>query len=246
MYAVGVILAAVLLVVVPLVLIFYSAPTCFDGKQNQKESAVDIGGPCAALDNEDIIPHALLWSRAFLVRSGEYAATAYIENPNRSAAAINVPYRFSFYDANNILVAERNGSVSIVPGAITPVHETQIPSGNRMISRTFFEFLQIPAWTQAGNPAAALTVSNIRVSDDGVPKVSVSVHNTDVDSRTDITYVVTLFDVLGNSFASSKTIISELGGGESKHLTFTWPHSFEASAARVDVLPIMAPVVEKL
>lgn len=244
-YASGVILFFAVVVGVPLALYLYRAPTCFDGKQNQGETAIDLGGPCQALDSERVASETVLWSRAFPVRPGEYAAVAYIQNPNRDAAALLVPYRFSLYDSANVLVAEREGVVTIMPGGITPVYEGKITTGNRVVARTFFELTGSVNWVRAGNPAAALLTSNTKVTaDSATPTIAVDVRNTDVSARKQVAIVAVVFDSLGNAFAASRTLIPELAGDEEKHIVFTWPDSFAANPVRTDIIPVMVPELQ--
>lgn len=229
-----------LFVGVPIAYFLYQEPTCTDGAQNQGETAPDKGGPCDILDERAISPEALLFARAFPVREGEYGITAYVQNPNRGAGVASARYRFSVYDERNVLVAEREGVTSLQPGAITPIYEAGIRSGERAVSRTFFEFTGPLTWVKANGDADSLQVSGTRVSDiTGTPRVSATVTNTGIGELTDISYVATLFDTAGNAFASSKTVIPSLEGGESKAITFIWPRPFSVAPARIDVLPVM-------
>src|SRR3989344_7429415 len=81
-YILGIVLFFMVTVGIPAAIFLYKPPTCFDGKQNQEETAVDKGGPCLLLDERTLVPHAVVWSRSFEVRDGTYSAVAYIENPN--------------------------------------------------------------------------------------------------------------------------------------------------------------------
>ena len=77
--------------------------------------------------------HAVLWARSFLVRSvaeagaNDYTAVAYIQNPNEGAGVADVHYQFTFFDSQNVFVAQRDdGETPIMPGGVTPVIETSI------------------------------------------------------------------------------------------------------------------------
>jgi hypothetical protein len=245
LYASGVMLAVVAVAIIPVTKLLYHAPTCFDGIQNQGETLPDVGGPCSVLDVSSLRPQSVKWVRAFLVRPGEYAATAYIENPNKNAGVMSAPYHFSFYDANNILIAEKSGTTMIMPGAITPVYVSQIASGDRVIAHAFFEFTAPLVWIASHNAADALTVTNIRT--DGInqtPHVSADITNTAVTDQSRITYVATLFDGAGNAFASSQTILQSLAGGATSNIVFTWPSAFTTTPTRIDILPVMKPVAD--
>src|SRR3989344_828026 len=130
-YLLGIFLFFAVVLGIPTAIWLYEPPTCFDGTQNQGETALDKGGPCVLLDERTLSPSAILWSRAFSVRTGSYNALAYIENPNRDAGVRLVAYRFGLYDEKNVLVAERDGRTFVMPGGITPVFEGAIDTGNR-------------------------------------------------------------------------------------------------------------------
>src|ERR1043166_8328106 len=121
-------------------------PTCVDGQQNQGETAPDMGGPCPRVNVYSLSPSSVLWTRAFKIRNGAFSATAYIENPNEGAGIASIPYIFSLYDEQNVLVAERRGTTYIMPGGITPVYEGDIDTGNRIAVHAFFRFITNGQW----------------------------------------------------------------------------------------------------
>lgn len=219
-------------------------PTCNDGKQNQGETAIDKGGPCLILDERALAPTANLWSRSFRVRAGSYNAVAYIQNPNANAGAINVPYTFGLYDDQNVLVAERRGVVSIMPGVITPVFEGAIDTGNRVAVHTYLEFNRAPVWERLTNAADPIKVSSV-VSEnlDSTPRVSAIVENQSVADIKNIEFVAVLFDGAGNAFASSQTALDQLSGGEKRTIFFTWPDPLHTAIGRIDILPVVQPAV---
>lgn len=222
---------------------WYEPATCFDGIQNGGETAVDKGGSCELLDERALIPHAVLWTRPFMVRPGLFNAVAYIENPNQEAGVERVAYRIRLYDANNVLVAERVGETYIIPGAITPVFEGGIDTGFRVATRAFFEFTEPLVWHRLGGVAHTVTVSNKQLGAvDTVPRLDARVANTEPRDRKDLRMVAVVFDAAGNAFAASQTIVPLLEGKGNLQISFTWPVPFEREAARVDVLPLLAPV----
>lgn len=241
-YATGVILFLSIVIGIPLIIALYRPPSCIDGKQNQGETAVDMGGPCALLDVRTLSPHSVLWARSFQVRGGNYAAVAYIENPNKEAGVRAVPYRFGLYDENNVLVAERRGTAFIMPSGTTPVFEGAIDTGNRTVARTYFEFMDPLVWVRVENAASVLSISNKKMTDAALaPRLTASVENTSVASALNPSFVAVIFDPAGNAFAASATTFTRLAGGEKRELVFTWPDPFSKVAGRVDILPLLPP-----
>jgi hypothetical protein len=187
-------------------------------------------------------PYSVLWSRAFLARPGSYNAVAYVENPNKEAGVRSVYYRFRLYDDRNIVVAEREGVTSIMPGGITPVFEGGIEAGNRKAARAFFEFAEPPVWERLVDVASAFSINNKVVTDvDTTPRVTARVFNSSVDPILNPAFVVVVFDTAGNAFAASHTTLARLDGGEESELVFTWGGPFPQAVGRIDVLAVVPP-----
>ncbi len=217
--------------------------TCTDGIQNQNETAVDRGGLCPYLDEDALSPYAILWARSFRVRDGFYNATAYIQNPNPEAGVRRVAYRFGLYDARNVLIAEREGTTYIEPMGVTPVIESHIDAGSRIVSRTYFELIEPLLWERFKNPANSILIRSKDVSNiDSNPRLSAVAENSSVVRIDEPSFTAVLFDSAGNAFASSETRLNQIGAGESVTIVFTWPDSFPTQPAKIDVIPLLPPV----
>lgn len=218
-------------------------PTCTDGIQNQGETGIDIGGPCPLLDARSLQPESILWARSFKVRDGTYTALASIQNPNKNAGVVSARYKFSLYDAQNVLIAERAGESFIMPGDVTPIIESRIDTGNRIVAHTYFEFADSLVWEKMENTATVLSVGNKQFSDtDSSPRLSATARN---DAVTDVvfpSFIAVIYDSSGNAFAASQTQLDRLPAGASAPIVFTWPTPFAVQAARVDITPVLPPV----
>lgn len=244
LYITGVVLFFGTLIGVPLAMWWYEPATCFDRKLNGGETALDKGGPCVLLDERALIPHAVQWARSFPVRGGLWAAVAYIENPNESGGVRQVPYRFRLYDERNVLVAERQGATFIMPGAVTPIYEGGIETGNRSIGRTFFEFGSPLVWERMRSDAEAVIVTGKTISGERAePRVEAFAENTSVADIRDARFVAVIFDPQGNAIAASHTVIPVFRPGTREEIVFTWPDPIEGPVGRVDVIPLAAPTL---
>ena len=220
--------------------------TCFDGIQNQGETAVDKSGPCKLLDERTLTPHAILWARAFQVRDGSYSAVAYVENPNEKAGVALAPYRFRLSDDRNVLVAEREGSTFVMPGAITPVYEGAIDTGNRKVARAYLEFTAPLVWERLYDATRPIVVATKDLTDPGsAPRLAARIQNKGVADLRDIEFTAVVFDTAGNAFASSATLVDSLEDGEEKEIVFTWPDPFLYLPGRIDIIPLLAPRAEE-
>lgn len=242
-YVFGVVAFFALLVAIP-ALYWYSSiqETCFDGIQNQGETATDKGGPCKLLDERTLTPHAILWTRAVQVRDGTYSVVSYVENPNEAAGVSLAPYRFKLYDERNIIVAERTGSAYIMPGAITPVYEGAIDTGNRAVARAYLEFTAPLVWERLFDATRPIQIATKDLQNPGSsPRLTARVQNTGVSDLQDTEFIAVIFDTAGNAFATSATILTSLEGGEEKEIVFTWPDPFQYLPGRTDIIPLLAP-----
>jgi len=242
-YVAGVILFFVVGIALPAAYWYFSIPaTCQDGIQNQGETDVDRGGPCPLLDPRYIQPYAVLWTRSFKVRDGTYTAVASVQNSNRDAGVADARYKFSLYDAQNILIAERDGDTFIMPGAVTPVLESRIDTGNRVVAHAYFTFTQPLIWERMRNTASALSVDGKQLSQtDTTPNLSALAHNLSVADVLNPAFIAVVYDSNGNAFAASETRLDRLNAGTSAAILFAWPSPFAALAARTDIIPLLPP-----
>ncbi|MBI5457101.1 hypothetical protein HY971_00015 [Candidatus Kaiserbacteria bacterium] len=242
-YLTGVVLFFVVVIGGPVAYWYLSVPpTCNDGIRNQGETSIDKGGPCLVLDVQALQPHATLWARSFRVRDGSYNAVAYIQNPNKDAGVRAARYRFGLYDSKNILIAEKEGVMYIMPGAVTPVIEAKVDTGSRIVAHTYFEFTEPLVWERVKDNALAVTVNNKDISNiTADPRLSATVKNNGVASLTDVSFVAVIFDPAGNAFAASATALQRIDAGASSQVTFTWPDPFTIQPGRIDVIPLVAP-----
>lgn len=243
-YLGGVLLFFALVIGIPVAQYFLSAkPTCFDGIQNQGETAPDEGGPCQKLDPSQLSSYAVLWERSFQVRPGNYTSVAYIVNPNASAGISAVHYQFGLYDSDNVLVAQRDGETYLMPGGITPVLETNIDTGNRIAVHTYFQITDaVQDWERMQNPAASIAITDRQVSNsNGIPRITATAENTSFVPLSGVRFVVVVFDPNGNAIASSGTALSSLAPNDPQQITFTWPQGIGGTVGRVDITALLPP-----
>jgi len=243
-YLSGVILFFVVVIGVPIAYWYFSIPaTCFDGIQNEGETSVDRGGPCLLLDEHALQPYAILWARSFHVRDGSYNSVAYIQNPNQGAGVVAAQYKFGLYDAQNVLIAERDGVAAIMPGAITPIFEPDIDTGNRIVAHTYFEFTAPLSWERMTNAALPISINNKQMTNTATaPELTATVANSSVADVIGPAFVAVVFDSAGNAFAASATRLDRISAGASSQLVFTWPDPFTTQFGQIDIIPVVAPI----
>lgn len=218
------------------------APTCFDNKQNGKETGIDCGGNCLKACTLEVNEISILWARTFEVVPGRYNTVAYLENNNRNAVINSISYRFRFADKDNIYIGKREGTAYIPPSGKFAIFEPAIDLGNSVPVYTSFEFTQIPTWLQISEQKAnqlKLLISDIKLENqDSLPKLSATIKNNSLFQIPNINVITILYNQKGNAISASKTYLDVLSGEESSNLIFTWPQPFKEEVMIKEIIPI--------
>lgn len=225
------------LIALPTFLVVYEAPTCVDGKQNQGEFGVDCGGPCALLCEAEALQPIVRWQRVFPVTSGVFNAVAYIENPNLDSTAKDVPYRFRIYDAENVLVYEREGRAYIPPRKVFGIFEDGFLAGERTPVRALFEFTEQPVWVKTDYKEPDLRFLSRTLSEERTaPRLDAVLENRTLERILNIEVVAIVYDGAGNAIGASRTIVDSLPKSGTHSLVFTWPRPFSGAPSKTELL----------
>jgi hypothetical protein len=236
-YISGVIIFFLLVVVLPLGISLYKAPTCFDNKQNGDELGVDCGGVCTLLCPSQYVPLTVLWSRFSKVSDGVYNVLAYIQNQNINAGAANLNYSFKLYDKRGILLKERSGITFAPANKLMAVFEPDLITGNVEPARVEFSFTSNAIWLKQESKENSLSVSQSVISrEDTAPRLTFNLTNKSVKIIQQIEAIGIVYNAQGNTVAFSRTIVDMLAGGEIRPVSFNWPKPFVESQARTEIL----------
>lgn len=214
---------------------FYQSPTCFDGSQNGTERGVDCGGVCTRICLFDVKPPTVQWSRSFRVTESQYNAVVYIENNNLTAAAPEVPYVISLYDAQG-LITERSGSTILPSDSVYPVFEARIDTKGRVPIQTKIELGEITTWVQTDGGREQFTVQSRRLTGaDANPRLEAEVFNNALTGVKEVEVIATIFDAKGNALTASRTFIDDFAPRSSETAVFTWPEPIAKTLRSCDV-----------
>lgn len=91
--------------------------TCFDGQQNQDEQAIDCGGVCQAVCEENVTGADLEIKEMTFVPggNGQYDVLGKIYNPNDEIGAVSFAYTADLKDSSGKILASRSGASYILP-----------------------------------------------------------------------------------------------------------------------------------
>src|SRR4030042_2963142 len=126
---------------------FRAKPTCTDKVQNQGETGVDCGHPCAECEEIPDIEEIRILEKAILSgESGKFDALAKIENPNSQFGAANVSYSFSLLGEDGKIISKNEGKTFILPAETKYVLAFNMQSDAKPASLDFK--ISSSQWTQ--------------------------------------------------------------------------------------------------
>lgn len=242
-YSIFFVIALFVLAVIIVAIFPQKQPTCFDGIQNQGETGIDCGGPCTILCHADYASPTVLWTQwAKVESSGTYNLVAYAENPNLGVGAIDVPYSFKIYDANNILLYSATGTADIPASNNFVVFESGINVNDKVPARVDFEFSPGYTWQKVADLEQGLSaVSQPPIDTDTAPKLFATLTNNDLTEVDNIQSVAILYDTNGNAIAFSKTFTDSIAPGATADIAFTWPEPFTAPVYKTEIVSQVLP-----
>ena len=219
--------------------IFYEEPTCFDGVQNQSEEGVDCGGPCELLCAHQTVDVTVRWNRYFEVVPGIYNVVAYVENQNSHARTEGLRYKFTLYDREGAIIAEKINSIEFRPAEIIPIVENNLNTGALRPARMTFEIIEEPVWKRATPREPIIRVRNERLNVvDGSPRVEAVLENVGYRPVINLRAVVILYDSDSNAIGVSSTVVDQITDNQSRNILFTWPQNFQGEVARFEIIPL--------
>jgi hypothetical protein len=238
LFGIGAIVVAFLTVV--LISTFYKTPTCTDNIQNQNEQGIDCGGPCpylcTALEQSPIV----LFTQVLMV-GARTDIIAEVENKNATAAAKNISYTISLYNAKHALVQKINGEIDLPPGATEPVYIPGAYTGKQKVTSAFLSVDPTSAewFTLTKNSYIVPAVSNITKSGTvSNPRVEATIANPSFTAMNDLQVIIFIYDAKNNVIAASETIIPSLQGQGQAIAAFTWNNAFLGTPILLRFMPI--------
>lgn len=237
---IGAVITAFLTII--LISVFYKSPSCTDGRQNQGESGIDCGGPCAYFCAGQKYPPTVLFTKAIQNRDGRTGVISIVENKNADAAAKNIQYRITLYGAGQSLIQQVTGTLDLPPGASVPVYIPNIASGKQKIVNSFLDIVapSVRWFSMPIDERIIPTVSSI--NQDGttsLPRITATLTNTSANALVNIKTIVVVHNEKGDVIAASATVMPIIYAQSNATATFTWNEAFSSTPAYIEVVPIV-------
>ncbi len=237
----GIIIVLVFIVALIAIPTFYRAPSCTDGKQNQKEDGIDCGGPCTYLCYALLDEVKPRFTRAILNSSSLVDVVSYIDNPNANEAARGVEYTVELFNSNGTLIGTKNGVMDIPSAATVPVFIPNIYVGANVVANTFLSIATTSVhWYTYRDTRVVLKAQNIRLDTSStMPRVFATLENPSADVLTNVKVIATVFDASNTAIAASQTVLPVIPPQGRMEAVFTWNVPFSSTPSRIDILPII-------
>jgi hypothetical protein len=236
-----IIFVLVFLIGVPLFLLFYRAPTCFDGKQNGNEIGVDCGGSCQLLCTAESLPLILKGDpRILKVKDNTFELVVLIENSNINGEIYRAGYIFKLYNSSSpIPLKVIEGETYVPRGATFAIFEGPFILRDLAVpERVTFEWKnETIIWQKGAKQVPELVIKNLTLSrEDTNPRLDTQVENTSLENVSNVEFIALISGRSGNIFAASKTFVDKLSAGESAPIAFTWPNPFVETVLDTDII----------
>ncbi|MHB8710394.1 MAG: hypothetical protein ACYC6X_02490 [Minisyncoccota bacterium] len=223
--------------------IFYKAPSCVDGVQNQGEDGIDCGGTCPYLCAALEQPPTVLFTKALTNSAGRTDVVASIENKNATAAAKSVPYTVTLYGADQVLIQKVSGTLDLPPGATETVFIPGVVSGKQSVASAFLDIApsSLKWFTMVTDPRIVPTVSNTTQSGSAdAPRIEAVLANGSAATLTNVRVIVLVHDVHNDVIAVSETIVPVIPAQGTATAMFTWNNAFPGTLASIEVVPVIS------
>jgi hypothetical protein len=144
-------LAILFFLIYGIYLIFKPAPSCFDNIQNEGETGVDCGGPCAPCTFNLAPLQEIGQVKILPLDNTSVSLLAQIQNSNSGFGAFKFDYVFNVYDNKGKEVASLGGNSYIYPGKTKYIlaPNIQVPNINNLGRAELI--LSNPDWQPADN-----------------------------------------------------------------------------------------------
>ncbi|EKD46511.1 MAG: hypothetical protein ACD_67C00208G0002 [uncultured bacterium] len=215
-------------------------PTCFDGKKNQAEKAVDCGGTCAPCV-EAIQTKPLTIEETAVVFGGNntYDAVAKIINPNDSVGASSFKYTFNLKDSSGNVVATRQGTNFILPADSKYVVDLGFQFENGGVPTSAEFVINDVAWeklSDIGKPQIGVYRKNFGKTPTGNGNEADGIiRNESGYDLNKIFIAIVLRNEDGEIIGVNKTEKNFVRTKAEIEFRLNWPYQFSAPVAKMDV-----------
>ena len=214
---------------------FRPVASCFDGIQDQGETGIDCGGPCAkvCIPADLSVVTVLGEVSVFNPIPQHYTLLAQVANTNSEFGTADLNYQFDLYDASGTLVQSVPGETFIYGGEVKYLVVPNI-AANDVIDHAALAIATSTDWApsssmglvpQFGNPLAIMgsTVASSSAAAQGILTVTGRLTDSDPSVFTNILVVAVFYDSYGNPIGASETTLDSIAPNQTENFSVAYP-----------------------
>jgi len=209
------------------ILFLKPAATCFDGRQNQKETGIDCGGPCQFCELAQLKGLAVNRAIALPARENEVTLLAEIANPNPNFGAKSFSYQFKIIGPFGALLKTVEGQSFIYGGNVKYLIEASVSSNLGDIKQVR---LEISTSGIVWQPQAEMTKPSLAnpshqtIISDGITTVKGIIQNKNPLLISKVQIIAVLYNLSGDKIINaSYTTLSDLEGNGQSAFSIGFP-----------------------
>ncbi|HUD09163.1 MAG TPA: hypothetical protein VMQ48_03685 [Candidatus Saccharimonadales bacterium] len=224
--------------------LFRTKPTCTDKIQNQGETGVDCGGPCAACAEMPKAESLKVVEKAIVPgETGKYDALVKIVNPNSLFGSAKFDYSFNLLDGAGKIIAKSAGSNFVLPGQTKYILAFNIPSDVKPESLDFeissFEWSKFSQFEEPDITVYAKEFSLASGGESGFARLTAKMKNQSGFDFHEISAAVVIRGGDGSPIAINQTNFNDVRAGEEREINVSWNSSFaiDPVTAKIEIVP---------
>jgi hypothetical protein len=209
-------------------------PSCFDNIQNQGETGVDCGGPCAKLciptNIAPVVPLGAV--TIFSPLAGHVTVLAELENTNSDFAASSFNYVVTLYGADGSSVVANVPGSSFAYAAETKylvLPNEDVPASVSRATIAVSDIQWVPSAQLGLVPQFAFTNVTGTVATTGYATVSGNITDRDVSSFNNVIVVAIFKNSAGMLIGASQTELDSLASNATQDFSISYPATASSS-----------------
>lgn len=214
-------------------LFFRTGPTCFDNIQNQNETGIDCGGPCAiSCEQKYAQPLVVNFVKKIKDGANKTVLLAEVKNPNFEYASDDFIYSFDTYDIAGNKLQSIAGHSFIYPGETKNLFEVINADKNEFSEQLTFSQYDWKSKASFKNPDVEIKSSQININAAGsVYPLTVTgvVKNNDFVKVSKVILSAFVYNSMATIIGVSKTELENFNPTDERNFTIIFPTDIDTS-----------------
>lgn len=204
----------------------YSAPSCYDGKQNQDERGIDCEGVCGGFCYPTNARAPMVLGKIDVLPAGATGLTflARVQNPNTDVAAESVSYEFVLTGEGGRVLQTARGTTYFYAGETKYIIAPRLAGSVDDVRESSLSFSN-PTWVSGATytrPVVTIRNHETVVLENSIETTGV-VQNQDQLSSPRFSVLAIYFGRFGQIAGATQTQMENLGVGEARAFTLVHP-----------------------